>query len=74
MTDKISDILGNKYGKLTVISFVGFNPNYKRKAKMYLCKCSCGNTTIANRCSLFRGEKKSCGCIRGKNNFVDLTG
>lgn len=68
------NIIGNKYGLLTVVSFHGYNPNYKRKEETYLCKCDCGNTTIANKKALLKGEKKSCGCIRGKNNYVNLTG
>ena len=68
------NIIGKKYGLLTVVSFYGYNPNYKRKEEAYLCKCDCGNTTIANKNALLKGEKKSCGCIRGKNNYVNLTG
>lgn len=74
MGRKRKNIVGNKYGLLTVISFQGYNPNYKQKEETYLCKCDCGNTTIANKNALLKGEKKSCGCIRGKNNYVDLTG
>lgn len=68
------NIIGKKFGKLTVVSFYGYNPNYKRKQEMYLCKCDCGNETIANKDSLLKGDKKSCGCIIGKNNFQDLSG
>ena len=68
------NIVGCKFGKLTVISFAGYNQNRKRKEEIYICKCDCGNTTIANKKALLKGEKKSCGCLRGKNNFLDLTG
>ena len=68
------NIIGCKFGKLTVISFAGYNTTRKRKEEIYLCKCDCGNETIANKSSLLDGDKKSCGCVRGKNTLVDLTG
>lgn len=74
MRGKRRNIIGERYGLLKVVSFSGYNPNYKRKEEMYYCICDCGNSTTANKSSLLKGEKKSCGCIRGKNNFVDLTG
>lgn len=72
--NKTNDIIGKQFGLLTVISYNGINPNYKRAEKVYLCSCKCGNTTLANRSALIKGEKKSCGCLRGKNNFLNLTG
>ena len=60
------NIIGCKFGKLTVISFAGYNTTRKRKEEIYLCKCDCGNETIANKSSLLDGDKKSCGCVRGK--------
>lgn len=68
------NIIGQRFGKLEVVSFYGYNPNYKRKEEMYICKCDCGNETIANKDSLLKGEKKSCGCMIGMNGYIDLTG
>lgn len=68
------NIVGCKFEKLTVISFAGYNQNRKSKEEMYLCQCDCGNTTVANKDALLKGETKSCGCIRGKNNYINLTG
>lgn len=71
---KSKNIIGQKFGKLEVVSFCGYNPNFKNREETYLCKCDCGNETIANKSSLLKGTKKSCGCLIGKNRFVDLTG
>lgn len=54
------DITGKKYGRLTVIEFVGKN---KHRAALWLCKCECGNTIIAHGASLRSGNTRSCGCL-----------
>ena len=74
MIKEKNNIIGQKYGLLTVLSFTGYNQNTKRKEKIYKCICECGNFTNANEKALKSGDKKSCGCLRGKNTFVDLTG
>lgn len=67
-------MIGKKFGLLTVLSFNGYSQTTKDKIKMYNCICECGKYTVASKKALNKGEKKSCGCLRGKNNFVDLTG
>jgi hypothetical protein len=56
----VAPMIGNKYGKLTVVSFhhqKGEGPYY------YLCQCECGNTHIASGSNLRYGRTKSCGCL-----------
>ena len=49
-----------KYTRLTPIKI-----EYTRKRINYwLCKCDCGNTTIASQTNLKYGHTKSCGCLR----------
>ena len=64
------NIIGNKYGKLTVIS--------ESKEKLYgnrtgyVCLCDCGNKIITTSDSLKGGNTKSCGCYKEettKQNF-----
>ena len=51
-----NDIVGQKFGKLTVIKFIEkFN---------YLCKCECGNKKIVRRYDLLNNNTRSCGCIK----------
>lgn len=58
--DKIYDIIGNTYGKLTVLSH-DHSDGYK---KYYLCKCTCGNEKVILRSNLLAGYTKSCGCLQ----------
>ena len=71
MPKKAEDLSGQRFGKLTVIKKVGKD---KGGHAIYECVCDCGNTTIANVRRLKNGQKKSCGCLRGKNTYKDLTG
>ena len=54
------EMIGKKYGRLTVIKKI---PSIGRNAR-YLCLCDCGKTTEVNGTTLRRGESKSCGCYR----------
>ena len=54
------NILGNKYGRLTVIARAENNP--KGRA-MWLCLCDCGNEKVVNSGDLRTGHSKSCGCL-----------
>ena len=60
MGNKLS-LVGQRFGKLTVISESGSN---KHGMSMWVCKCDCGNTTkpISGN-SLKQGNTKSCGCL-----------
>lgn len=53
------DIIGKRFGKLTVLEF---DHKDKNRKKYYLCKCDCGNTKVINRNNLVTGGSKSCGC------------
>ena len=61
MAKKI-DLVGKEYGRLTVTADLG-----RRQASrevMWLCECSCGNTTEVRGSCLRRGRTTSCGCFR----------
>ena len=54
------DITGQKYGKLTVLSYE------IREAKVYCyCECECGGKTWVAKSNLINGHTQSCGCISG---------
>ena len=53
------DITGQHFHNLTAIKKDHVNKNRKT---VWLCKCSCGNTTYAITGQLKQGHKKSCGC------------
>lgn len=51
---------GNRYGKLTVVKYIGDN--------IWECKCDCGNITRALTTNLTKGNKLSCGCLQSDKN------
>lgn len=61
----IKDLTGQRFGRLTVIEFVGI----KKGLAHWECLCDCGNTCIVNGVQLRRGNTKSCGCLRHENTF-----
>jgi hypothetical protein len=68
----LKDITGNKYGKLTVLSYAG--------GGKWECRCDCGKTVTARGDHLKSGNTVSCGCQNEKNihakkrNMKDITG
>lgn len=65
------NIIGEKYGRLTVVEY-----DHSRGNKAYWkCVCDCGMTTVACGNNLRTGTTKSCGCLHreaaartGRNN------
>ena len=60
-------LVGNRYGKLTVIEQVESSSRGQRR---YRCICDCGGTIIAYAGNLKSGHTTSCGC----NKSPDLSG
>lgn len=56
---KFIDLLGQKFGRLTVIERM---PNNKRKQAVWKCLCDCGNEVIVEAGHLRSGHSQSCGC------------
>lgn len=57
---KYCNLVGNIYGKLTVIS----QQQTSRGKRRWLCKCECGGNTTTTTDILNVGDAKSCGCSR----------
>lgn len=51
---------GQKFGKLTVISFHGYAQS-NNKDSLWLCQCECGNTKVTRIRTLKNGQTKTCG-------------
>lgn len=49
---------GKTFHQLSVISF-----SHVEKTAYWLCKCTCGNTTVVKGAHLRDGSTKSCGCL-----------
>ncbi|MEW5569731.1 hypothetical protein [Rossellomorea marisflavi] len=59
MAGKRKDLTGNKYNRLTVISF----SHMKGKHSYWNCKCTCGKDKTARSDCLKNDTVKSCGCL-----------
>lgn len=55
----ISNIAGERYGRLVATEYVGRTASGKHQ---WLCKCDCGETCIARANHLKAGLRVSCGC------------
>ncbi len=55
---KNQNLLGKRFGRLTVIQFLGIQ---KRQAR-WLCQCDCGSTTTAST-AMLNLKLQSCGCL-----------
>ena len=61
----IKNILGQVFGRLTVISLAKKPEKYKEhKEAFWNCQCFCGNTTITKGSWLTNNKTKSCGCLQ----------
>lgn len=56
---KQKNLIGQRFGKLTVIEMLGWINGYYRCR----CSCECGNTKVCRTSKLKEGMVKSCGCL-----------
>ena len=56
------DLTGQTFNHLTVIELSEKTDD--AGAKMWKCRCDCGNITYTSSHKLISGGKKSCGCIK----------
>lgn len=59
-----NDMIGEKFGKLTVLEYVGRNQKLSAPVSLYKCQCECGSITTKTRKALVCGATKSCGCMK----------
>lgn len=61
----MQNLIGYKFGRLTVLAWHGKN---KQGNNTWLCECECGNKVVVRTADLNNGHTKSCGCLT-KDNF-----
>ena len=75
----MQNLIGLKFGRLTVINFHHSVPRYYPNGSLrghrhyWSCLCECGNYKIVEQYQLTSGNTQSCGCLakeRAKTNFV----
>ena len=57
---KYKDLVGQQFGKLTVVNLV----DSVSPIPIWHCKCDCGNEIDVRRDYLVSGQTKSCGCLK----------
>lgn len=67
--NSVKDLTGQKFGMLTVI---GIAPDSKGKT-YWICQCDCGNVKAVRSDSLQTGAIKSCGCLKKRQDQINLT-
>ena len=65
------DLMGQTFGRLTVIARSGSNKH--NGGRLWECKCSCGNTTITRADALLSGHTQSCGTCCPRETMADRT-
>jgi hypothetical protein len=65
-------LIGNKFGRLTILKLCEKKHNAKQYKKYYLCKCDCGKSVIKESRNIRSGHTKSCGCLKKEQNKINL--
>lgn len=65
---KSNEMVGEKFGRLTVIRSEGSKQCGSVKRRMWLCRCDCGNEVSVTTSSLTTGNTRSCGCLLDEYN------
>ncbi len=63
------NLLHKTFNRLTIIERL---PNDKSGKSMWLCQCTCGNTTTAQGSHIKRGDIQSCGCLFEEKRSEEL--
>lgn len=66
---RVNDLTGKRFGMLTVL---GIDDRGTRKT-YWMCQCDCGNVKSVRSDSLQNGAIKSCGCLKKKQDAMNLT-
>ena len=61
--------IGEKHNKLLIIGF-----EHRKKHSLYLCRCECGAEKYIDCDTVLSGRQKSCGCLRHRSQYLDITG
>lgn len=69
--EKVRDLTGLTFGKLTAIYRVPHEPFQRVR---WQCRCSCGKEVVVPTTALTSGNTTTCGCSRRDNQIHDHTG
>lgn len=75
MPTKVDSMIGQIFGKLTVLEKAPKRVDIKSRCIRYICQCACGKIIEVDGNALRTGHTKSCGCTRKQNApHLDLSG
>lgn len=63
MQRKRQDLLNKRFGRLTVVARAPKDGKCRRAARWFV-RCDCGTEKIVEGPNLYKGNTKSCGCLR----------
>lgn len=66
MLKRTKDISGQRFGRLTVLSFAGYKQLKGRRISTWYCLCDCGNNFTVRLDSLVTNRTRSCGCLHSE--------
>lgn len=69
MYKNTKDLIGQKFGLLTVVRLATEEerPKTKQKRVYWMCDCECGKSHVVSAENLVSGGVQSCGCLRTRN-------
>lgn len=72
---RIKNLLGQRFGRLVVVEFLGVRPVGKTGSlAWWRCDCDCGNSHEFRSSHLTMGQVKSCGCITPRKHGMSAYG
>lgn len=63
--NRVNNLIGNKYGRLTVI---GLDESKQTRKTFWICECECGNVVSIRSDRLISGNTHSCGCYKRESD------
>jgi hypothetical protein len=64
MGNRLDDIVGQTFNRLTVLSLKEIDPENPTKPRRAICRCECGAVREFAASDVKRGHSKSCGCLQ----------
>lgn len=68
--NKVKDLTGQKFGSLTVL---GIDESKDARQTYWICECECGVIKSIRGDGLKSGSVRSCGCLKRKQDRINLT-
>ena len=68
----LEGVIGQKFGRLTVVEITGQSTVGKEKRRIVRCACDCGGEKLIPLTYLRRGHTNSCGCLLSETSATNL--